>query len=73
MNTMNQLSSRKRLYKSRDKKVFGVIGGFADYLNLDPTLLRLIFIVFLLFTGIFPGVFAYILFALFMPSSPNGD
>jgi phage shock protein C len=63
--------TRKRLYKSDNKRLWGVLGGFADYFNVDATLIRLGFILLLIFTGIFPGVFIYILFAIFMPPSPH--
>ena len=35
--------NKKRLYKSsRNKKICGVCGGIAEYLNMDPTVIRLI-------------------------------
>ncbi len=55
----------KRLYKSNTNKMLcGVCGGVADYLNIDPTVIRLLWVVFG-FTGI--GVFAYIVAAVIMP------
>jgi len=62
----------KKLYKSKkDKKVSGVIGGLAEYLKIDSTVLRLIWIVFLILTGVFPGLIIYIAAALIMPDRPN--
>jgi len=56
----------KKLTKSRtDKKLCGVCGGFAEYLNLDPTVVRLIWVLLVLFAG--TGVLAYIIAALIMP------
>lgn len=58
----------KRLTRSKkDKKIFGVCGGFAQYLGIDSTIVRVILILVVVFTGIFPGVLAYLLAALVMP------
>ena len=58
----------KRLYKSAtDKKLEGVCAGIAEYLDVDPTLIRLIYVVLTMFTGIIPGVVAYIILALIVP------
>ena len=59
----------KKLYRSRtDKKVAGVCGGLAVYLNMDVTVVRLICALLCLFTGI--GLLAYIVAALVMPEEP---
>ncbi len=43
------LKKKKKLFKStRDKKLFGVCGGIADYLGVDATLIRILFVVFFL-------------------------
>lgn len=58
----------KQLYRSETNKVWkGVIGGFGEYFEIDPTLLRVLFAVFVLVTGFFPGVVAYIIAAYLMP------
>ncbi|HIR27344.1 MAG TPA: PspC domain-containing protein [Candidatus Choladousia intestinigallinarum] len=55
----------RKLYKSNtDIKICGVCGGIGEYLNIDPTLIRLIFIV-LAFTQV--GILAYIIAALVIP------
>lgn len=60
----------KRLYKSsRDKKLCGVCGGIAEYFEVDPTLIRLAWIVFMLAGG--SGILAYIIAALIMPEDPG--
>ena len=50
---MKQISKPpKRLYRSRKEKVIaGVCGGLAEYFGVDPTLIRLIFVLFLLVGG----------------------
>jgi len=58
----------KVLSRSTDKKVLaGVLAGIADYLNYDPTIVRLVFVLLVLVTGIIPGVLIYIIAALVMP------
>jgi phage shock protein C len=59
----------KKLYKGRDKKIFGVCSGLAEYFDMDATVMRLIFVgaFFLLGTGIL----AYIVMAIVMPNPPN--
>lgn len=62
---------KKRLYKSNtDKKVCGVCGGIAEYLNVDPTWIRLA--TALLCLGYGSGILVYIVMALVMPDEPTG-
>jgi len=59
--------SRKRLTRSRsDKKVFGVCGGLAKYLNLDSTLVRIAFVIGTIASG-GPFILAYLVLAYVMP------
>lgn len=56
----------KRLYKSNtDKKLDGVCAGIANYFNIDPTLIRLAWVIFTLAGGC--GLIAYIIAAIIMP------
>ena len=56
----------KRLVKSRrDKILFGVCGGIAEYLNMDPTVVRILWAALSLLLGC--GVMLYIVCALIMP------
>ena len=58
----------KKLCKSNtNKKICGVCGGIAEYLNADPTLIRLAFVLISAAAG--SGVLAYILAALIMPEA----
>ena len=57
--------TEKRLTRSSDRMLFGVASGVAKYLNIDPTLVRLAFVLFTLLGG--PGVIAYIILLLVMP------
>ena len=59
----------KKLYRSSSQKVIaGVCGGIAEYLNTDPTIVRLGFIVFSLLGG--SGLIVYFIAALIMPAQP---
>ncbi|MFQ5568553.1 MAG: PspC domain-containing protein [Rhodothermales bacterium] len=59
---------KKRLRKSSDRKVFGVCGGIAEYFNLDPTLVRIAFVIGTIITN---GGFlaAYLILAFVMGKS----
>jgi len=55
----------KRLYRSKtDRMLFGVCGGLGKYLGIDPTIIRVIFVL-LAFTGF--GILAYIVLAIIAP------
>ena len=60
--------NNKRLVRTRnDRMFFGVAGGLAEYLNIDPILVRLFFILLTLSTGY--ALIIYLLLALLMPES----
>ncbi|SEL86249.1 MULTISPECIES: PspC domain-containing protein [unclassified Butyrivibrio] len=61
--------NEKKLYKSHDKKLFGVCGGIADYFGIDPTWVRIGMGLAVFFTGI--GIPAYIIAALVMDDDPK--
>lgn len=61
---------QKKLYRSiTDKKIAGVCGGIAKYLNMDPTVIRVLWAILSLFA--FIGVVAYIVCALIIPEEPS--
>lgn len=58
----------KRLYRSNsDRKVAGVLGGIANYFNIDPTIVRLVFII-LLIPSFFSISILYVIAAMIMPN-----
>lgn len=62
----------KRLYKSKEnKKICGVCGGVAEYLNIDPTIVRLAWAFLICIVG--TGLLAYILAALILPEKQDSD
>ena len=54
----------KKLVKG-EKKLFGVCSGLANYFDLDPTVMRLLFLIALLFFG--TGLLLYVIMAVIMP------
>ena len=57
----------KRLKKSqKNRTICGVCGGLAEYLDLDPTVMRIIWILLAVFGGC--GLLLYLIFALVMPN-----
>lgn len=61
----------KKLYRSTtDKMLAGVCGGLGKYFSIDPTVVRLIFALLVLFTGGIGGIILYIILALIMPLEP---
>ena len=59
---------KKKLYKSSsDKMLAGVLGGFAEYIGVDSTLVRLVYVLIAMFSAGFPGILFYIICALVIP------
>lgn len=58
---------KKRLYRTEgvDAKVFGVCGGIAEYLDVDPTIVRICWALLIFAVG--TGLIAYFICALCMP------
>jgi len=58
------------LRRSRtNRQIAGVVGGLADYFGVDPTLLRVIYVVGSLVSAAFPGVLVYLLLWLLVPEA----
>lgn len=60
------------LYRSRKYKVFGgVCGGIAEWLDWDPTAVRIAYVIISLASVVFPGTLAYIVLWVLMPQEPR--
>jgi phage shock protein C len=57
--------AEKKLMRAKNGKLFGVCGGLANYLGVDPTILRIIWVLLVLCAGV--GILAYLICALIMP------
>ena len=65
-------SGPKRLVRSStNKKIGGVAGGLADYFNVDPTIMRIIWFLLFVFAGV--GIFVYPILWIALPSAPTGQ
>jgi phage shock protein C len=63
---------KKKLMRSRDERMIaGVCGGIAEYFEIDPTVIRLAFILGTLLGG--PGLIAYIVCLILMPLEPEAQ
>ena len=59
-----------KLYRSRSGIIFGVCQGFADWRELPVGMVRLVFLLTLIFTGFFPVILIYFGLAIFLPLEP---
>ena len=64
----------RRLCRSRrDRKLFGVLGGLAQFFGLDPSLVRITYVVVTIMTAFVPGMFLYLMMVFIVPLEPRGD
>ncbi len=64
------MDMNKKLYRIRNgKKIAGVCGGVAEYLNIDPTVVRVLWAFISLCAG--TGILAYIICAFVIPEKPD--
>ncbi|PXX99194.1 stress-responsive transcriptional regulator [Marinifilum breve] len=57
----------KKLQRSSNKMVAGVCAGIAEYLGLDVTLVRVLYVLISIFSAGFPGLLIYIILWFVMP------
>ena len=58
----------KKLYRSEEDKVLaGLLGGMGDYFDIDPTILRLAYVLIVFLTGIVPGLVVYFIAVIVVP------
>ena len=58
----------KKLRRSRNSMIAGVCAGIAEYFNLEPTLVRVAYVILSAVSAGFPGLLVYIILILVMPS-----
>lgn len=62
----------KKLYRSKtERRLAGVCGGIAVYFNIDPTIVRLIWVFVSLMSASVPGILIYVICALVVPDEPD--
>ena len=63
------MTTTKKLYRSRiDRMIGGVAGGLAEYFDMDPTLVRVLFAISVAFSG--AGILAYVVLWIVVPEQP---
>lgn len=60
----------KKLTLSNDKKIAGVCGGIAEYIEIDPTVVRLIYALLTIFTA-FSGIIIYLILMFVLPKASH--
>ena len=68
---MENNSYRRLTRSSTDRRIAGVCGGIANYLNIDPTVVRIIFLLALLFGGF--GFWAYLIVWIAAPEDSRSE
>jgi len=68
---MNTENEKKKLYRSRDKMLGGVCAGFAEYIDADISLIRIVFVLVSILSAAFPGLLVYIICWAVIPEKPQ--
>ena len=58
----------KKLYRSSNRILAGVCGGIAEYFDVDPTVIRVVYLILSLFSAGFPGLLLYIILMVLIPN-----
>ncbi len=61
----------QRLYRSEDRLIGGVCSGIAEYFKMDPTMVRLGYVLLSVLSAAFPGLLVYVIMWLVVP--PKGE
>lgn len=61
------MTTQKRLTRSNDKMIAGVLGGVAKYFDMDPTVVRVLYVVLSIASVGFPGIIIYLIMWAIMP------
>lgn len=65
------MAGGRSLRRSRDKRMLaGVLGGLAEYFDIDVTLTRIIFVIVSMVSAAFPGILVYIILWFLIPDAP---
>lgn len=62
------MAEKKKLTRSDNKMVGGVCAGIGEYLGIDPTIVRIIYVLMIFFAGF--GIILYLILWLIMPAKP---
>ncbi|MCP3660049.1 MAG: PspC domain-containing protein [Bacteroidetes bacterium] len=59
----------KKLYRSNERRLLGICGGIAEYFDIDPVIIRLLWLFFTMLGGC--GIILYLIAWIVIPSKPN--
>lgn len=62
------MEEKKKLTRSNNKMVGGVCAGIGEYLGIDPTIIRIVYVLMIFFAGF--GILLYLILWLIMPAKP---
>lgn len=65
------MTIRKRLTRSKDKMIAGVLAGIGDYFDIDPTIVRIVYVVLSIASIGFPGLIAYLIMWAIIPEEKS--
>ena len=66
------MSQRSELRRSGNRMIAGVCGGIAESLQVDPTIVRVVYVFVSIFSAAFPGILIYLILWIIMPP-PSGS
>lgn len=61
------MTTQKRLTRSKDKMVAGVLAGIGNYFDVDPTIVRIVYVILSIASVGFPGLIAYLIMWAVIP------
>lgn len=62
----------KKIYRSKSQRIIsGVCGGIAHYFNIDPTIVRLVWVLVSIFSTAIPGLIIYLICVIVIPDEPD--
>lgn len=65
------MQTRPSLRRSRDDRMIaGVLGGLAEYLDVDATIVRAVFVIVSILSAAFPGILVYLALWVVVPEAP---
>ena len=68
MSQASPSSAPRRLVRStRHKMLAGVCGGVGEYMDIDPTVVRVVYVLVTVFTALVPGLLAYVIMIFLVP------
>ncbi len=63
----------KKLMKSNNQMIAGVCAGLAEYMEVDPTVIRVIYALLTVFSAAFPGILLYLILCILIPSQEQNQ